>query len=148
MNKKILLLIIFVLVLTCGCTTEKKEEKVPRLEIVTKEKTSAEKFREYLKIKDRTIYIANDTEELYYVNYSKTKKTFKDHLTKTWLDIDMSMREIYDVIGDKTTMKDGSSVVYRSKDYDVTLIVCDHNNNKDMYIGTSKLAYDDKNMCQ
>ena len=105
------------------------------------------KFNEYLKRDGITIYFASNILEVYYNDVKKdmTLKYFIENVNQTTND---SIREIARYLDKKEIYKDGGSTVYRSKEYDITLVKCNNmSGNKDVYIGDYNLNTDGITMC-
>ena len=105
------------------------------------------KFNEYLKRDGITIYFASNILEVYYNDVKKdmTLKYFIENVNQT---TDDSIKEISRYLERKEIYKDGGSAVYRSKEYDITLVKCNNmSGNKDVYIGDYNLNTDGITMC-
>ena len=105
------------------------------------------KFNEYLKRDGITIYFASNILEVYYNDVKKdmTLKYFIENVNQT---TDNSIEEIVRYLEKKEIYKDGGSTVYRSKEYDITLVKCNNmSGNKDVYIGDYNLNTDGITMC-
>lgn len=105
------------------------------------------KFNEYLKRDGITIYFASNILEVYYNDVKKdmTLKYFIENVNQTTND---SIKEIARYLDKKEIYKDGGSTVYRSKEYDITLVKCNNmSGNKDVYIGDYNLNTDGITMC-
>ena len=105
------------------------------------------KFNEYLKRDGITIYFASNILEVYYNDVKKdmTLKYFIENVNQT---TDDSIKEIARYLERKEIYKDGGSTVYRSKEYDITIVKCNNmSGNKDVYIGDYNLNTDGITMC-
>ena len=105
------------------------------------------KFNEYLKRDGITIYFASNILEVYYNDVKKdmTLKYFIENVNQT---TDNSIEEIVRYLEKKEIYKDGGSTVYRSKEYDITLVKCNNmSGNKDVYIGDYNMNTDVITMC-
>lgn len=105
------------------------------------------KFNEYLKKDGITIYFASNILEVYYNDVKKdmTLKYFIENVNQT---TDNSIKQIARYLEKKEIYKDGGSTVYRSKEYDITLVKCNNmSGNKDVYIGDYNMNTDGITMC-
>ena len=105
------------------------------------------KFNEYLKRDGITIYFASNILEVYYNDVKKdmTLKYFIENVNQT---TDDSIKQIARYLDKKEIYKDGGSTVYRSKEYDITLVKCNNmSGNKDVYIGDYNMNTDGITMC-
>ena len=108
---------------------------------------NANKFNEYLKRDGITIYFASNILEVYY-NDVKKDMTLKYFIENVNQRADDSIKQIARYLDKKEIYKDGGSTVYRSKEYDITLVKCNNmSGNKDVYIGDYNLNTDGITMC-
>ena len=74
--------------------------------------------------------------------------TLKYYIENVNQKIEESIKEITNYLEKKEIYKDGGSTVYRSKEYDITLVKCNNmSGNKDIYIGDYNLNTDGITMC-
>lgn len=141
--KKIYLLMILSILLFVGCNSEPK-----KLEVVKKEQADTNKYNNYYERDERIIYISSSLEEIYY--NTDTKMTLKDYISKSYQTMDDSIKSITDLLALDVTLKDGGTEIYRSEEYDMTLIKCNRlkveGTNKDIFIGDYSLQFDE-DMC-
>ena len=105
------------------------------------------KFNEYLKKDGITIYFASNILEIYY-NDVKKDMTLKYFIENVNQRADNSIKQIARYLEKKEIYKDGGSTVYRSKEYDITLVKCNNmSGNKDVYIGDYNMNTDGITMC-
>ena len=106
------------------------------------------KFNDYYKISDRTIYLAGNIEEFYVIPENDIKITLKHYMSNICETFDESIKSITDKLDKKDILKDGGTTIYKSKDKDITMIVCKTiDGNKDIFIGDYSLEYE-QNMCK
>lgn len=76
--------------------------------------------------------------------------TLKDYISKSYQTMDDSIKSITDLLALDVTLKDGGTEIYRSEEYDMTLIKCNRlkveGTNKDIFIGDYSLQFDEE-MC-
>ena len=141
--KKIYLLMIISILLFVGCNSEPK-----KLEVVKKEQADTNKYNNYYERDERIIYLSSTLEEVYY--NTDTKMTLKDYISKSYQTMDDSIKSITDLLALDVTLKDGGTEIYRSEEYDMTLIKCNRlkvkGTNKDIFIGDYSLQFDE-DMC-
>lgn len=105
------------------------------------------KYNDYYNTNDRTIYLAGNIEEFYIVN-EKKKETLKDYISLTYQTFDDSIKSITDKLDIKDILKDGGTTLYKSKEKDLTMIVCKTiAGNNDIYIGDYSIEYE-QSMCK
>ncbi|MBO5121242.1 MAG: hypothetical protein J6C28_06135 [Bacilli bacterium] len=107
------------------------------------------KFNDYYKISDRTIYLAGNIEEFYVMPEDDTKVTLKHYMSNICETFDESIKSITDNLDKKDILKDGGTTIYKSKDKDITMIVCKTiDGNKDIFIGDYSMNFDSDSMCK
>ncbi|MBP5683821.1 MAG: hypothetical protein J6X02_01015 [Bacilli bacterium] len=117
-----------------------------RLIDVEKNKTQdTNKYNIYLERDERIIYVSSNIDELYYNGMS-----FKEYLSMSFQTMDDSLSHITSLLDNVDTIRDGGTKIYRSKDYDITIITCNRidvdKTNRDVYIGDVNLKFDN-DMC-
>ena len=141
--KKIYLLMILSILLFVGCNSEPK-----KLEVAKKEQADTNKYNVYYERDERIIYLSSTLEEVYY--NTDTKMTLKDYISKSYQTMYDSIKSITDLLALDVTLKDGGTEIYRSEEYDMTLIKCNRlkveGTNKDIFIGDYSLQFDE-DMC-
>ncbi len=147
--KKILVILLILIILT-GCNKENKEQKTinavsgraDTLKIVKKELQESSKFTKYLEKDERIIYLANNVEEIYYMDANK-QISLKDYMRTVWQSTDDSIKQLTRYMDLKSELNNGETKIYKSLEFDITLVKC----NKSIYIGDYSLEYDDNSMC-
>lgn len=90
------------------------------------------KYYEYYKNNDRTIYFASDIEEFYIIN--EKDMTLKNYITNTYQTFDDSIKSITNRLNKIAIIKDGGTTIYKSKELDLTMITCNTiEGNKNIY---------------
>ncbi len=102
------------------------------------------KLKNYYSDDIRTIFFGNGIDEVYvYDNNSKEKVGLKDFLTKTYQNFDIGISEITSGLEQVSILKDGGTIIYKSKGQDITLIKCNTiDDNKDIYIGDYSMEFE------
>lgn len=119
-----------------------------KIEVIKPVNYNSVKFNKYLEQTDKTIYLKGNIEEIYY-RESATKVTLKDYFTKTYQTFDNALKNITDLLTSTNTLKDGGTTIYKSKEYDITIIKCNTiNGNKDIFIGDYEMNFDNESMCK
>lgn len=151
----ILLCGVIVLGLT-GCNTNneqkednKKEEKSTmsmNLKIKRYENYDTIKFYPYYTKDERVIYFAGDIEEFYV--FGDENINLKDYITDSDQTLDNSINSIIEKIDKIYELDDGGTAIYKSKDLDLTITVCNTlDNNRDIYFDNYNSNFD-KTMCK
>ncbi|MBQ8891310.1 MAG: hypothetical protein IJ068_00385 [Bacilli bacterium] len=118
-----------------------------KLEITKANAQNANKFNIYLEKDEKIIYLSSVLEEVYYVN-GNSKISLKDFISKSYQTTNDSIKHITNLLDYVDTYKDGGSILYKSKKYDIALLKCNTlDGNKDIYIGDSNMSYDN-DMCR
>lgn len=98
------------------------------------------RFNDYFTFSDRTIYLADNIEQFYVVD-GKTM-ILKEYISNANRSMDDSIKSIMDKLELKDTLRDGGTKIYKSKDKDITMIVCDTTkNDKNILIGDYSMDY-------
>ena len=108
------------------------------------------KFNEYLKKDGITIYFASNIEEVYLNLFYRdiSNMTLKYYIENINEPIKDAIKDITQYLNREGIYKDGGSTVYRSKEYDITLVKCNNmSGNKDVYIGDYNMNTDGITMC-
>ena len=112
------------------------------------ELSNQNKFNKYLERDNRIIYLAENIDEIYYI-VSKTKISLKDYITKTYQNIEDGINHLSDIMNLDSTLKDGGTTIYKSKEYDITMVKCNTiSGNKNIYIGDYLIKFDSESMCK
>ncbi len=105
------------------------------------------KFKEYLKLDNRTIYLAENVNELFIVE-NKNQTSLKKYIINSTEVVDKSIESITNLLNKQSILKDGGTVIFKNKDKNITLIKCNTiDGNKDIYIGDFNLNFK-SNMCK
>ena len=108
------------------------------------------KFNEYLKKDGITIYFASNIEEVYLNLFYRdiSNMTLKYYIENINEPLKDAIKDITHYLNREGIYKDGGSAVYRSKEYDITLVKCNNmSGNKDVYIGDYNMNTDGITMC-
>ncbi len=101
------------------------------------------RFNDYYTVDNRTIYLAGNLGEFYIRNQDKDI-TLKTYLSTSFQTFDDGIKHITDKLELKETLRDGGTKIYKSKDKDITMIVCDTTkNDKNIFIGDYSMDYTD-----
>lgn len=93
------------------------------------------KYNVYYENQERSIYFAGDIEEFYILDEYNNQTPLKDYITETYQTFDDSIKSITDKLDKYAMLKDGGTTIYKSKQLDLTMTVCNTiNGNKDIYI--------------
>ena len=115
-------------------------------------KTSSEnnkniKFKEYLKLDNETIYLAENVSELFIVE-NKNQTPLRKYIINSTESMDKSIESITNLLNKQSILKDGGTIIFKNKDKNITLIKCNTiDGNKDIYIGDYNLNFK-SNMCK
>ena len=106
------------------------------------------KFNDYLTFNDRKYYLAGNIKEFYVIDgESMILKSYITNFNHT-LD-NPSIDKITSELTEKEILKDGGTTIYKSKDKDITIVVCNTiDGNDDIFIGDNSVNFDDKLMCK
>ena len=93
--------------------------------------------------------IPPNIEEFYVMPEDDTKVTLKHYMSNICETFDESIKSITDNLDKKDILKDGGTTIYKSKDKDITMIVCKTiDGNKDIFIGDYSMNFDSDSMCK
>ena len=99
------------------------------------------RFNDYYTANDRTIYLAGNIGEFYIKDQDKDI-TLKTYLSTAFQTLDDGIKHITDKLELKATLKDGGTKIYKSKNKDITMIVCNTTkNDKNILIGDYSMEY-------
>lgn len=103
------------------------------------------RYNDYYTTKDnginRTIYLAGNIEE-FYIKEQDKDITLKTYLSTAFQTLDDGIKSITDELKLKETLRDGGTKIYKSKDKDITMIVCNTTkNDKNIFIGDYSMEY-------
>ena len=130
-----------------SCSNEINDAK-EKIEIVKNEMHNLNKFNKYLETNNRIIYITPNIKEIYYYS-NGVKYVLKDYISKMWHTTDDSLKHITDIMELANIYKDGGTTIYKSKEYDITIVKCNTiDKNKNIYIGDFSMNFDSNSMCK
>jgi len=119
-----------------------------KIEVVKPEYHDDIKFNKYLERDNRVIYLAGNIEEIYY-NDSDVRMSLKDYITKSYQTVDDGIKHLTDNMNLIDTLKDGGTTIYKSGEYDITIIKCNTvSGNKNIFVGDYSMKFDNKSMCK
>lgn len=99
------------------------------------------RFNDYYTFDNRTIYLAGNLEE-FYIKEQDKDITLKTYLSTAFQIFDDGIKQIAEKLELKTTFKDGGTQIYKSKDKDITMIVCNTlRNDRNILIGDYSMEY-------
>lgn len=99
------------------------------------------KYNDYYTANNRTIYLARNLGE-FYIKEQDNDITLKTYISTTFQTFDDSIKHITDKLELKNTLKDGGTKIYKSKEKDITVIVCNTTqNDKNIFIGDYSMEY-------
>ena len=105
------------------------------------------KFKEYLKLDNRTIYLAENVSELFIVE-KKNQTSLKKYIINSTEVVDKLVENITNLLNKQSILKDGGTIIFKNKDKNITLIKCNTiDGNKDIYIGDYNLNFK-SNICK
>lgn len=149
----ILLCGVMVLSITgCGKVTEKEKKTDDNIKFdfyISKQDSHNEiKFSDYLTFNDRKYYLAGNIKEFYVIDGEKM--ILKSYITNFNHTLDNpSIDKITSELTEKEILRDGGTTIYKSKDKDITIVVCNTiEGNDDIFIGDYSVNFDDKLMCK
>ena len=93
------------------------------------------RFNDYYNASDRAIYLAGNLGE-FYIKTEDKDIPLKTYISTTYQTLDDIIKSISNKLESKSTYKDGGTKIYKSKDKDITMIVCNTiEGNKEILIG-------------
>ncbi len=99
------------------------------------------RFNDYYTFDGRTIYLAGNLGEFYIKGQDKDI-TLKTYLLSTSQTFENGIKQITNKLELKDTLKDGGTRIYKSKEKDITMIVCNTiKNDKNIFIGDYFMEY-------
>lgn len=147
----ILLCGVIVLSITgCGKDKEEKTDDNVKFDFYISKQDSHNdiKFNDYLTFNDRKYYLAANIKEFYVIDGEKM--ILQSYITNFNHTLDNpSIDKITGKLPEKEILKDGGTTIYKSKDKDITIVVCNTiDGNDDVFIGDYSVNFDDKSMCK
>lgn len=101
------------------------------------------RFNDYYTADNRTIYLAGNIGE-FYIKEQDKDITLKTYLSTAFQTFDNGIKHITNKLELKDTLKDGGTKIYKSKDKDITMIICNTTkNDKNILIGDYSMEYVD-----
>ena len=117
------------------------------LKVSSEDNNETIKFKEYLKLDNRTIYLAENVSELFIVE-NKNQTSLRKYIINSTESVDKSIENITNLLNKQSILKDGGTIIFKNKDKNITLIKCNTiDNNKDIYIGDYNLNFK-SSMCK
>lgn len=99
------------------------------------------RFNDYYTADNRTIYLAGNIGE-FYIKEQDKDITLKTYLSTAFQTFDDGIKSITDKLELKETLKDGGTKIYKSKDKDITMIICNTTkNDRNIFIGDYSMEY-------
>lgn len=124
-----------------------KSNNNKKIEVVKNEIQNLNKFNVYLERDKRTIFISSALKEVYLIG--EVKDTLKNYISTTWQTTDDGMNKITDLLNNTEILRDGGTKIYKSKEYDITIIKCNTiSGNRDYFIGDYNMSFDNDFMCK
>lgn len=120
-----------------------------KIEVVKLEEYDAIKFNKYLERDNRIVYLSGNLKDVFYYSDLDARISLKDYMTKSYQTIEDSIKHLTDLMKFIEMLKDGGTAIYKSKEYDITLIKCNTVlGNKDVFIGDYLMKFDSNLMCK
>jgi len=117
--------------------------KVEKLEL-----QDGNKFNNYLERDGKTIYLASNIREIYYIE-PNNKRTLKEYITPLYANLDDIMKGITNYLQTHDELNDGGTQIHKSFQYDITIVKCNTLvGSHDYYIGDYNMQYDNESMCK
>lgn len=124
-------------------------DSIYKLEIIRPEVYNLNRFNVYLEKDNKTIYLSPDIEEIFYYTDSDVKITLEDYIINSYQTLDDSIKNVTNLLKLYGELNDGGTEIYKSKEYDITLIKCNTiYGNKNIYIGDYSMDYDGSVACK
>ncbi len=113
------------------------------ISILDSKKNDTISFTKYFTKNDRNVYLENNIAELYIFDH-QYRMSFKDYAVNTNQSLENSIKSVTDLLDKWDSLKDGGTTIYKGKDKNMTVIVCNTlEGNKDVYIGDYNLSHND-----
>lgn len=129
----------------------KQEKEVTfdtKIKVIKSNIPNNNKYNKYLEQADRTVYLKDNIEEIYYEENATSYK-LKTYISTTWQTLDDSIKHLTNLMTKIDVLKDGGTTLYKSIEYDLTIIKCNTlSNNIDIYIGDYNMNFDNDIMCK
>ena len=99
------------------------------------------RFNDYYTADNCTIYLAGNLGE-FYIKDQDNDITLKTYLSTAFQTLDDGIKHITNKLELKETLKDGGTKIYKSKNKDITMIVCNTTkNDRNILIGDYSMEY-------
>ena len=119
-----------------------------KIELVKPDYSEYFEFESYLDMDNKKIYLTDNIKEIYYYN-GDYKYKLRNYIMNMVGNFDEGINELISLTNLYSTLKDGGTKIYKSHDYDITVIVCNTLiGNKDVFIGDYGLEYNSFTMCK
>lgn len=117
-----------------------------KIKIEKFEQYDSNKYYEYCKMDDRTIYFDGSIKEIYIIDEKEV--SLKEYVSTTFQTLDDSIKHITKNMDKIVTLRDGGTTIYKSKSLDLTVTTCNTTNkNKDIYFSDYKSTFNET-MCK
>ena len=147
MKKRIFIILLVLVFLITGCSKEDNDTNYV-IEVDKLELQDGNKFNEYLVRDEKKIYFASNIREVYYTEENK-KMTLKEYIMPLYANLDDIMKNITDDLQLSDMLKDGGTAIYKSLEYDITIVKCNTLvGNRDYFIGDYNMQFDEEAMCK
>ena len=104
------------------------------------------KYYEYCKMDDRTIYFDGSIKEIYIIDEKEV--SLKEYVSTTYQTLDDSIKHITENMDKVRTLSGDGTTIYKSKSLDLTVTTCNTTNkNKDIYFSDYKSTFNET-MCK
>lgn len=104
------------------------------------------KYYPYYKNDERTIFFAGDIKEFYIIEGKDT--SLNEYITTTYQTFDDGIKHIIEKLDKVAILKDGGTAIYKSKDLDLTITVCNTlDDNRDIYFDNYESEFQET-MCK
>lgn len=119
-----------------------------KIEVKKSEVIDLSRFNKYLERDSITIYLAENIDEVYYMS-SDVQYKLKDYISGMWQTADDGIKHLTDEMDLIDILKDGGTEIYKSKEYDITIVRCNTvSGNKNIYIGDYSIDFNSNLMCR
>lgn len=150
-NLKIYLIVLGILLFIGGCfiVLKYKDKEYNKIKIQKTESNNYNDFNKYLEQDNIDIYIKSNLKEIFYYIEPNKKVTLKEFITTSSKTIEDSIKNLTNLLELTYTAKDGGTKIYKSEDFDITIIKCNTiEGNKDIFVGDYLMDFDDSKMCK
>ncbi len=111
---------------------------------ITKPQTHTDiRYNEYYTSDNNSIYLAGNIKE-FYIKENDKDITLKTYLSTAFQTIDDGIKNITNKLELKETLQDGEVQIYKSKNKDISMIICNTTkNNKNILVGDYSMKYNE-----